>query len=60
MLAEYGFVPVSEEYGLSFRVKKTIQSLDALNSVKKYCDGFEVIQGNMDDVFLNVCGRKEE
>ena len=59
MLAEHGLRIINEEYGLSFRVKKTIQSLDALNIVKEYCDGFEVIKGNIDDVFLNVCGVKE-
>lgn len=60
MLNEHGFKAVHEEYGLSFRVKKTIQSLDMLNIIREYCDGFEVIQGNMDDVFLNVCGGKDE
>lgn len=60
ILEKSGFVPVSEDYGVSFKVKKTLASLDVLKEAEPYMNGFEVIQGNMDDVFLNVCGRKED
>ena len=38
-------------------------TLDAIPLVQKYAggvDGFEVIQGNMDDVFVNVVGKQAE
>lgn len=59
-LADMGTKASAEEYGVSFSVRNTKDSLDVLESLKDKYDGFEVIQGKMDDVFLNVCGRKEE
>lgn len=35
-------------------VHSTLEALPILDSVKDTIDGFEVIQGNMDDVFLNA------
>ncbi|MGN0165335.1 MAG: ATP-binding cassette domain-containing protein [Lachnospiraceae bacterium] len=46
-----------EDYGLSFSVKNTKNSIEAVYSVKEQISGYEVIQGSMDDVFLNVCGK---
>lgn len=59
-LADMGTRASAEEYGVSFSVRNTKDSLAVLESLKDKYDGFEVIQGKMDDVFLNVCGRKEE
>lgn len=42
-----------EEFGFSFTVKNTASALPAVNAAQPYINGFEVIQGNMDDVFLN-------
>ena len=38
---------------------KTPLGEDVLERVKDLIDGFEVIQGNMDDVFLNVTKEEE-
>lgn len=46
-----------EEYGLSFTVKNTSDAIIPVHSVKEHINGFEVIQGSMDDVFLNACGK---
>lgn len=35
----------------------TLQALPILNTVQPYMDGFEVLQGTMDDVFLNITGK---
>ncbi len=48
-----------EEYGLSFRVKNTTDAIDYVYGLKDKISGFEVIQGSMDDVFLNACGKDE-
>lgn len=36
----------------------TMEALPVIQSVKETLEGFEVIQGNMDDVFLNAVGKK--
>ena len=59
-LSEQGITAVKEEYGLRFSVKNTCNALSPLYSVRDMIDGFEVIQGSMDNVFLNVCGREKE
>ncbi len=46
-----------EEYGLRFAVKNTRSAMEPLYSVRDLLSGFEVIQGSMDDVFLNACGK---
>lgn len=55
MLASQGITPSAEEYGLSFSVKGTHKAISPVYSVRELIDGFEVIQGSMDDVFLNAC-----
>ena len=35
----------------------TLQALPILNTVQPYVEGFEVLQGTMDDVFLNITGK---
>lgn len=39
-------------------VASTLEALPILEEVRKEISGFEVIQGNMDDVFLNAVGRE--
>ena len=41
-------------------IPSTLASLPIIQEKKKKISGFEVIQGNMDDVFLNAVGRKLE
>ena len=36
----------------------SMEALPILNEVKEWIGGFEVVQGSMDDVFLNVTGKK--
>lgn len=52
--------PRPEDYGVSFRVRSTVDALPAIEKVKSMISGFEVIQGNMDDVFLNAVGSTAE
>lgn len=39
-------------------VSSTLDTLPLVESVREEIGGFEVLQGNMDDVFLNAVGRK--
>lgn len=54
-LSDQGFSVKKEEYGLSFPIKNTVDAIEPVRSLKEQITGFEVIQGNMDDVFLNAC-----
>ena len=47
-------------YGLEIAIDSTIAALPILDTVKGRIHGFEVIQGNMDDVFLNAVGHTLE
>ncbi len=58
ILENDGICPVSEDYGVKFSSGKTIEMLSQIVSVKNMIDGFEVVQGNMDDVFLNAVNQK--
>ena len=44
---------------LEVPVASTLGALPILETARPYIKGFEVIQGNMDDVFLNAVGREE-
>ncbi len=41
-------------------VPESMAALAVLDSVRELIDGFEMVQGSMDDVFLNVTGKKLE
>lgn len=45
---------------LSARLKHTLDSFTLLEEVRELISGFEVIQGTMDDVFLNLSGKPLE
>ncbi len=45
---------------LQIGVANSLSSLPILDEIGDRLDGFEVVQGSMDDVFLNVTGRKLE
>lgn len=52
-----GSIPFREKEGrLSVPVDRTMDALPVIGAVKEMAAGFEVIQGTMDDVFLNVTG----
>ncbi|QVK21054.1 ABC transporter ATP-binding protein [Mycoplasmatota bacterium] len=42
------------------RIKDSLEGLRILNNVDKYVEAFEVIRGNMDDVFINITGNRLE
>lgn len=58
ILTEQGYGFKRKENGLKLTLNSTMQALEVLEPVRNYITGFEVIQGTMDDVFLNVI--KEE
>ena len=39
------------------QVAKSMDAIPVLAKVKPYINGFEMIQGTMDDVFLNITGK---
>ena len=45
---------------ISVRLKSTMEAVPLIEKLKGKINGFEVIQGTMDDVFLNVTGREIE
>ena len=54
-LQGYSYHKVQEAYHL--QVAKSMDALPVLARVKPYINGFEMIQGTMDDVFLNITGK---
>lgn len=50
---------VKEAY-ISLTMDSSMQSLPILKQCRDVLDGFEMVQGTMDDVFLNVTGRTPE
>ncbi|XMB65868.1 ABC transporter ATP-binding protein [Mycoplasmatota bacterium zrk1] len=42
------------------RIKDSLEGLRILNNVDKHVEAFEVIRGNMDDVFINITGNRLE
>ncbi len=43
---------------LEIALKSTLDALPILSALDGKISGFEVVQGTMDDVFLNACGKK--
>ncbi|WP_408071683.1 ATP-binding cassette domain-containing protein [Butyrivibrio sp. JL13D10] len=50
----------STGYGAKLSLSDSLKAYDILSMVREKINGFEVIQGNMDDVFLNVTGMGKE
>ena len=48
-----------EQY-LSIEVSDSMAALPILEQTKEWIEGFELVQGSMDDVFLNVTGKDLE
>jgi multidrug/hemolysin transport system ATP-binding protein len=59
-LTKQGIALQRMDYGFKFTVKHTADAIVPVHSIRENISGFEVIQGNMDDVFLNACGRTED
>ena len=47
-------------FGYEIPLGRTLDAYPILESLRNQVDGFEVIQGNMDDVFLNAVGTELE
>lgn len=45
---------------LIIEIKSAARTIDILHDLKNELSSFEVIQGNMDDVFLNIIGNEQE
>ena len=58
MKREFTYKAKEEVWQIS--VQDSLSAIPILNDVEPMIDGFEVVQGSMDDVFLNVTGRKLE
>lgn len=49
-----------KENFISVTIPETLEAIPILEEVKPFLEGFEVVQGTMDDVFLNACGGENE
>ncbi len=58
-LANEGLKYSATEEGILLKIDSTMSSLPLLERMKEMIQGFEVIQGTMDDVFLNVTKEAE-
>lgn len=45
---------------LNVKIKDSISSIDLLKEIKPYIKSFEVVQGTMEDAFLNITGKSLE
>lgn len=43
---------------IDVRLQSTLESIDILQPILQLVEGFEVVHGTMDDVFLNITGRE--
>lgn len=48
-----------EDYAV-IELENSMSALPVVNNLKEFLEGFELIQGSMDDVFLNVTGKSLE
>lgn len=48
------------ENGYCIRMEKSTEALPLLRELEQLIDGFEVVQGTLDDVFLNITGKSLE
>lgn len=59
-LAAQGLKYSASEERILVKIENTLAAIPLLEKMKPMLRGFEVIQGTMDDVFLNVTGAKSE
>lgn len=60
LLQEQGIAYKCKESQISISLDKTLAALPIVERVQEMINGFEVIQGTMDDVFLNATGGEEK
>lgn len=58
-LAEKKITYKKKEERLIIRLENSMEALDLLEDIRADIEGFEVIQGTMDDVFLQVTGKSD-
>lgn len=56
-LEEAGFASVIKGNHICVNLPNTLSGIDLLNRVRDNLKSFEVVQGTMDDVFLNITGK---
>lgn len=56
-LDKLGFEHIEREGIVIVPLKATVDALPILEKLGEKINGFEVVQGTMDDVFLNACGK---
>ena len=59
-MARKGLAYKVKEEVLQIGVDNSLAAIPILNEAEPMLEGFEAVQGSMDDVFLNVTGRKLE
>lgn len=59
-LEEHKYSYVSCEHVVTIPMTDTKSAISLLKDIEPYIKGFEMIQGSMDDVFLNITGRTLE
>ena len=57
-LEEYQIRYKEREEVVCVSLKRTLDAIGILNKMRDFIEGFEVVQGTMDDVFLNVTGKE--
>lgn len=55
---QHGQMNMTDRAVIEIPVRSTLDVIPLIDSLKDIISGFEVIQGNMDDVFLNAVGKK--
>ena len=48
-------LPISD---IKINIKSTMDSLPILDACRDYIDGFEVLNGTMDDAFIAITGKE--
>ena len=56
ILEEQGYSYKEETNRLNIAIKSTKESIKIINEIEEYIKSFEVIQGTMEDAFLNITG----
>ena len=60
ILTQKGYTHKIKDNKISLTIPNTMEAIPVLSELQEMITGFEVIQGSMDDVFLNVTGRTLE
>ena len=59
-LRNLGIECTHKEYGFMVELPESMASIPILMKTKEYLEGYEMVQGTMDDVFLNITGQMPE